>query len=295
MNKPTPAQIKKLEKLAKVLDGGDIELLAQLNELDEKLETVASQIPALRQAVDGEHGKDGERGEKGPKGDAGPQGAAGKDGRDGIDGKSGTNGKDGRDGKDGIDGKDGADGFVDDATIAYLEDEIKRVEAAIPEIVQQKETNFGFVIRDVVAGIGVTIDKSNPNRPIVNANISGVSEWGAITGTLADQTDLNTALNNKEPLKGDDNNYVTDAEKVKLSNLSGTNTGDQDLSGKQDVLTGLTASVVELNYTDGVTSAIQTQLDNKLDDTQFSGLSKITVGTSAPVSPATFDLWVDTN
>lgn len=30
---------------------------------------------------------------------------------------------------------------------------------------------------------------------------------------------------------GSDDNYVTDAEKVKLSNLSGTNTGDQNLSG----------------------------------------------------------------
>lgn len=30
---------------------------------------------------------------------------------------------------------------------------------------------------------------------------------------------------------GADENYVTDAEKTKLSNLSGTNTGDQDLSG----------------------------------------------------------------
>ena len=33
-----------------------------------------------------------------------------------------------------------------------------------------------------------------------------------------------------EPVKGADDNYVTDAEKIKLSNLSGTNTGDQDLS-----------------------------------------------------------------
>lgn len=71
---------------------------------------------------------------------------------------------------------------------------------------------------------------------------------------------------------------------------------DEVRSGStQDALTGLTASVVELNYTDGVTSAIQTQLDNKLDDTQFSGLSKITVGTTEPVAPATNDLWVDCN
>jgi hypothetical protein len=39
-----------------------------------------------------------------------------------------------------------------------------------------------------------------------------------------------------EPLKGADDNYVTDAEKTVLGNTSGTNTGDQDLSGKQDTL-----------------------------------------------------------
>ena len=43
------------------------------------------------------------------------------------------------------------------------------------------------------------------------------------------------------------------------------------INGKQDELTGLTASVTELNYSDGVTSAIQTQIDGKLanvvDDT----------------------------
>lgn len=33
------------------------------------------------------------------------------------------------------------------------------------------------------------------------------------------------------PVLGGNDNYVTDAEKTKLSNLSGTNTGDQDLSG----------------------------------------------------------------
>jgi len=36
------------------------------------------------------------------------------------------------------------------------------------------------------------------------------------------------------------------------------------IDSKQDELTGLTASVTELNYTDGVTSAIQTQIDGKL-------------------------------
>jgi hypothetical protein len=40
---------------------------------------------------------------------------------------------------------------------------------------------------------------------------------------------------------------------------------------------------------------LQTALDNKLDDTQFSGVAKISVGTTTPVGPATGDLWVDTN
>jgi hypothetical protein len=48
---------------------------------------------------------------------------------------------------------------------------------------------------------------------------------------IGDITNLQTALDGKAAALGSDDNYVTDAEKVKLSNLSGTNTGDQDLSG----------------------------------------------------------------
>lgn len=42
----------------------------------------------------------------------------------------------------------------------------------------------------------------------------------------------NQDLSGYEPLKGADDNFVTDAEKTKLSNLSGTNTGDQTLPVK---------------------------------------------------------------
>jgi len=44
-----------------------------------------------------------------------------------------------------------------------------------------------------------------------------------------------------------------------------------------------------------VSTATQTALDAKLDDTQFSGLTKITVSSSAPSSPSVGDLWIDTN
>lgn len=87
-----------------------------------------------------------------------------------------------------------------------------------------------------VDGVSITGD-GTPGNPLV----ATAGAWGTITGTLSDQTDLQT-----------------------------------ELDGKQDVLTGLTASVAELNildgatltttelnYVDGVTSAIQTQLDSK--------------------------------
>ena len=62
---------------------------------------------------------------------------------------------------------------------------------------------------------------------------SGVTDHGALTG-LGDDDHTQYALADgtrgtfAAPLGADDN-YVTDAEKVKLSNLSGTNTGDQTL------------------------------------------------------------------
>ncbi|MDN5932872.1 MAG: hypothetical protein L0I24_17700, partial [Pseudonocardia sp.] len=51
----------------------------------------------------------------------------------------------------------------------------------------------------------------------------------AHTHAIADTTGLQAALDAKADDLGADDNYVTDAEKTKLANLSGTNTGDQTL------------------------------------------------------------------
>lgn len=48
---------------------------------------------------------------------------------------------------------------------------------------------------------------------------------------VASQQSIKAYADTKEPAKGTDDNYVTDAEKVVIGNTSGTNTGDQDLSG----------------------------------------------------------------
>jgi len=46
---------------------------------------------------------------------------------------------------------------------------------------------------------------------------------------------IQTQLNGKASSLGADDNYVTDAEKTIIGNTSGSNTGDQDLSGKANV------------------------------------------------------------
>ena len=60
--------------------------------------------------------------------------------------------------------------------------------------------------------------------------------WGNVTGTLSAQTDLQSELDGKADSLGVDDNYVTDAEKIVIGNTSGTNTGDQDISAKQNIL-----------------------------------------------------------
>jgi hypothetical protein len=62
------------------------------------------------------------------------------------------------------------------------------------------------------------------------------STWNAKQDALVADTDYlmpGTASSTYEPLKGADDNYVTDAEKIVIGNTSGTNSGDQDLSGYQ--------------------------------------------------------------
>lgn len=178
-----PLKLKKLEKLAKILDGGDVALLTELNALEDRLDGLEGQIPDVKKALDRvEALVDGEKGDNGDdyiltendKREIAsfitvPIVEKVIEKREVIKEKPVVTKettkeiiKEIREVKVDVP-------YIDNASIAYLEDEIKRVEDKIPEVIKQRETNFGFVIRDVVAGTGVTIDKSDPNRPIVNA------------------------------------------------------------------------------------------------------------------------------
>ena len=209
----TSVQLKKLEKLAKV---GDIAIADELNALEGKIEALEAIVPVLREARDGEKGEKGDTGERGEKGDTGERGTDGRDGVDGRDGKDGVNGKDGRDGvdgKDGRDGKDGEMGVIDEATIAYLEDEVKKAKLdkeAYDRALGIVDQRTSFLINkvnnlpssggvaSVVAGTNVTVDNTDPRNPVVSATVEGgAAVWGGITGTLSSQTDLNSALSGK--------------------------------------------------------------------------------------------------
>lgn len=83
------------------------------------------------------------------------------------------------------------------------------------------------VVQSVVAGTNVTVDDTDPANPIVNATGGGGGAVDSVNGAtgvvVLDADDIDdTSTTNK---------FVVAADVTKLSNLSGTNTGDQDLSG----------------------------------------------------------------
>lgn len=101
---------------------------------------------------------------------------------------------------------------------------------------------------------------------LIGPGAAGAVAWGAITGTLASQTDLNTALGTKvtgntaitgatktkitydskglvtvgadattaDISASTNKNYVTDAQQTVITNTSGTNTGNQTLANTSD-------------------------------------------------------------
>lgn len=270
-----------------------MDIIEEINELIGK--KIAEAIPSVRDGIDGE---------KGDRGDRGEPGKDGKDGRDStVPGPKGDKGDTvvGPMGPPGRDGKDGKDGAIDEATIAYLEDKI----AAVQKDVKKPMVIGSSGVKKLVAGTNVTIDETNLEYPVINVSggPGGEAVWGGITGTLSTQTDLQSALDGKAatghthtgvyaPALGADDNYVTDAEKAALhahsnktalDNVSGVNTGDQDLSGYSLTShnhTGTYAPALgaDDNY---VTDAEKTKLANlsgtntgdNATNTQYSGLA----------------------
>ena len=133
---------------------------------------------------------------------------------------------------------------------------------------------------------------------LIGPSAAGAVAWGAITGTLASQTDLNTALGTKvtgntaitgatktkitydskglvtvgadattaDIAASTNKNYVTDAQQTVITNTSGTNTGDQTLANTSDS----TSHTATLSATGGSIKLVE-----------GSGITLTTTGTTA--------------
>lgn len=129
MNKPTPQQLKKLERVRKISKLGNLGIAEEILYIHDEIDGIKESMPTLEKVIQNVRGKDGTDGEPGYQGEPGvrgPQGEPGKDGKDGIagpkgdtgesiTGPSGADGATGLNGKDGIDGIPGKDGSPDDA------------------------------------------------------------------------------------------------------------------------------------------------------------------------------------
>jgi prefoldin subunit 5 len=139
----SPQQTRRLQKLADVIDNGNLAIVKHLFEIeetiDEKIKELDSKLPNLDKVLESIKGKDGRDGEKGDVGPIGPIGPTGKDGKS-VTGPIGPMGPAGRDGKDGIGikgdrGADGKDGSPDtpeqirDKLEELPEDEKLKIEA----------------------------------------------------------------------------------------------------------------------------------------------------------------------
>jgi len=100
-------------------------------------------------------------------------------------------------------------------------------------------------------------------------NVHGIADTSALATTTATASAISTAVS-------DHNSDTTNVHGISDTSLLVTTTGTQTLTGKtltspkinEDV--AVTATATELNYVDGVTSAIQTQLDAKASSTDLS-------------------------
>jgi hypothetical protein len=113
-----------------------------------------------------------------------------------------------------------------------------QIDTALSRLANTSGTNTGDnAVNSLYSGLatskqdtlvsGTNIKTINSTSLLGSGNISLQAPLVADTDYLTPST----ASSTYEPKKGADDNYVTDAEKIVLGNTSGTNTGDQDLSG----------------------------------------------------------------
>ena len=191
---------KTKNKILKLLGYVNNPKLAQFQEtitIAEALKSLGDRVVGLKgdRGEKGEKGDRGERGPMGPPGPRGPQGPKGEKGDRGPVGPPGPRGPEGKPGRDGKDGKDGKDGSPD--TPEQIRDKLqslkgeKRLDVSAIRGIEQRELALSDNLLNRAIGI---IDQRTSF--LIN-KVNNQNKWGSITGTLSNQTDLQSALDAK--------------------------------------------------------------------------------------------------
>jgi len=112
--------------------------------------------------------------------------------------------------------------------------------------------------------VGKTLTVAGPSLKTVNGNsligsgnieISSSVAWGGITGTLSSQTDLQSELDGKQDTITGAATTITGTDLTASRALTSSATGKVEVSA---------VTSTELGYLDGVTSAVQTQINDRI-------------------------------
>ena len=295
-------------------------------------------------------GEKGDKGDTGAKGDKGDKGDAGRDGINGVDGISGIGLEYDWDGtKLGVKrenevtyryvdlkGKDGANGLGGGGRMR-AQDLNKLLTAG--SNITLTQTGNTLTVASTGGGAGDFIDlvdvpstytgqaskfvkvKATEDGLEFVAGSGSAVAWGDITGTLSNQTDLQTALDGKvdenaaitgatktkvtydakglvtagadattaDIADSTDKRYVTDAQLTVIGNTSGTNTGDQNLSGLVPY-TGATANV-DLGTYDLITDTITSKSSAGLIIEANGGGDVLHIGNGGGVNATAYGGW----
>jgi hypothetical protein len=145
------------------------------------------------------------------------------------------------------------------------------------------DTGLGTKQNTLVSGTNIKTVNSQSLLGSGDILISGAT-WGGITGTLASQTDLQTALNLKQNTitnsdsitQGSTNLFLTTAERTKLSNTTNTNTGDETTGSILNKIGN--GTVINDNYIPNTVARDSEILTKTLDTTFVPTNSAIVLG-----------------
>ena len=226
------------------------------------------------QGIQGEQGEEGPEGPQGPTGQTGPQGPKGDKGDTGATGATGAQGPQGEQGIQGIqgpkgdtgdEGPEGPQGPIGPQGATGPKGDKGDTGATGP---QGPKGDTGDPVTITVNNQTYTQSEGNitlPNYPTVLPTI-----WGDITGTLSNQTDLQTALNAKQDVISDlatiRSGAAAGATAVQPADLATVaTTGDyDDLSNKPTIPTAVSDLTNDSDFQTGtqVSSAISTATAN---------------------------------